>query len=202
MRLLSRRHLGNVDSSKEKRIWVIRGKKIKARRNSRRRASLVRRKNERRRKKRRTNKCPVLSGDLCVLSTGCWCSTASWRNDWHAWWGQRTVGGGGTSPPLNFWCHICPLDWDTQPLARLALSPFGKNNAVAMADQRQGGRSSFLPRKEEPVAADPAGATTDVCFHVESLATPDAASREPLNDANGTALDGSEISSGQVSRIE
>ncbi len=77
MTLLSRRHLGNVGSSKEKRIWVIREKEIKAKRNSRKRPSLVRRKNEKREKKRRTNKCPVLSGDLCVLSAGCCCSTTS-----------------------------------------------------------------------------------------------------------------------------
>ncbi len=56
MTLLSRHHSGNVGSSKEKRIWVIRGNEIKARRNSRRRPSLVRRKNEKIKEKRRTNK--------------------------------------------------------------------------------------------------------------------------------------------------
>jgi len=61
--LLSRRHLGNVGSSKEKRIWVIREKEIKARRNSRKRQSLVRRTNEKRRKTRRTETCPVLPGE-------------------------------------------------------------------------------------------------------------------------------------------
>ena len=74
MTLLSRRHLGNVGSSKEKRIWVIRAKEIKAKRNSRKRPSLVRRQKEKREEKRRTNKYPVLSGDLCVVSAGCWCS--------------------------------------------------------------------------------------------------------------------------------
>ena len=59
----SRRHLGNVGSSKEKRIWVIRVKEIKAKRNSRQRPSLVRRTNEKRRKRRRTHKWPVLSCD-------------------------------------------------------------------------------------------------------------------------------------------
>ena len=73
MTLLSRRHLGDVGSGKEKRIWAIRGKEIKARRNSRKRPSLVRRKNERRKEKRRTNRCPVLSGDSRDLSAGCWC---------------------------------------------------------------------------------------------------------------------------------
>ena len=61
--MLSGRHLGNVGSRKEKRIWVIREKEIKAKRKSRKRHSLVRRTNERRkmkRKKRRTNRCPVL----------------------------------------------------------------------------------------------------------------------------------------------
>ncbi len=82
MTSLSRRHLGNAGSNKEKRIWAIRGKEIKAKRNSRKRPSLVRRTNEKRKKKRRTNKCPVLPGDLCVLSAGCWCSTTSWRSDW------------------------------------------------------------------------------------------------------------------------
>ncbi len=82
MTLLSRRHWGNVGSSKEKRIWVIKGNEIKAKRNIRKRPSLVRRTNEKRNKRRRTNKCPVLSGDLCVLSAGCWCSTTSWRSDW------------------------------------------------------------------------------------------------------------------------
>ena len=82
MTLLSRPHLGNVDSSKEEQIWVIREKEIKARRNSRKRPSLVRRTNEERKKKRRTNKCPVLSGVPCVLSSGCWCSTTCWRSDW------------------------------------------------------------------------------------------------------------------------
>ena len=50
-------------SNKEKQIWVIRGKKTKAKGNNRKRASLLQRKNENRKKKRR-NKCPVLSGDL------------------------------------------------------------------------------------------------------------------------------------------
>ncbi len=50
--MLSRPHLGNVDSSKEEQIWVIREKEIKARRNSRKRPSLVRRTNEERKKKR------------------------------------------------------------------------------------------------------------------------------------------------------
>ena len=69
MTLLSRCHLGNVGSSKEKRIWVIRGREIKAKRNSRKRPSLVRRTNEKRRKKRRTNRCPVPSGDAMPLGT-------------------------------------------------------------------------------------------------------------------------------------
>lgn len=63
MTLLSRRHLGNVGSSKEKRIWVIREKEIKAKRNSRKRENLVRRTNEKRSKTRRTEKCPVLAGE-------------------------------------------------------------------------------------------------------------------------------------------
>ena len=50
-------------SSKEKQIWVIKEKKIKAKGNNRKRPSLVQRKNENWKKKRR-NKCPVLSGDL------------------------------------------------------------------------------------------------------------------------------------------
>ncbi len=82
MTLLSWRHLGNVGSSREKRIWVIRGKEIKAKRNSRKRPSFLRRRNEKRKKKRRANKCPVLPDDLCVLSAGCWWSTTSWRSDW------------------------------------------------------------------------------------------------------------------------
>ncbi len=90
MTLLSRRHFGNVGSSKEKRIWVIREKEIKAKRNSRRRPSLVRRENEKRKEKRRTNKCPVLSGELCVLPAGCWCSMTSSRSDW-----QPPGGRGG-----------------------------------------------------------------------------------------------------------
>ncbi len=49
-------------SSKEKQIWVIRGKKIKAKGNNRKRPTLVQRKNENWKKKRRNN-CPVLSGD-------------------------------------------------------------------------------------------------------------------------------------------
>ncbi len=44
-------------------IWVIRGKKTKAKGNNRKRPSLVKRKNENWKKKRR-NKCPVLFGDL------------------------------------------------------------------------------------------------------------------------------------------
>ena len=96
MTLLSRRHLGNVGSSKEKRIWVIKGKKIKAKRNSRKRPSLVRRTNEKRKKKRRTNKCRVLSGDLCVLSAGCWCSTTNLRSDW-----QPPGGRGRPRIPLS-----------------------------------------------------------------------------------------------------
>ncbi len=46
---------------------MIKGKEIKAKRNSRKRRSLLRRKNDKRKKRRRTNKCSVLSGDLCVL---------------------------------------------------------------------------------------------------------------------------------------
>ena len=92
MKLLSRCHWENVGSSKEKRIWVIRAREIKAKRNSRKRLSSVRRKNEKRKKKRRTNKCPVLSGDLCVLSAGCWCSTTSWRSDWQPAGGRGRPG--------------------------------------------------------------------------------------------------------------
>ena len=62
--MLSRPHLGNVDSSKEEQIWVIREKEIKARRNSRKRPSMIQRKNENGKKKRRRNKCPVLSGEI------------------------------------------------------------------------------------------------------------------------------------------
>jgi len=50
-------------SSKEKQIWVIKGKKIKAKGTNRKRPSLIQRKNENWKEKRR-NKCPVLSGDL------------------------------------------------------------------------------------------------------------------------------------------
>ena len=55
--------MGNVGSSKEKRIWATREKKIKARRNSKKRHSLVRRRNEKRKKTKRTSRCPVLSGE-------------------------------------------------------------------------------------------------------------------------------------------
>ena len=54
----------NSLSNKEKQIWVIRGKKTKAKGNNRKRPSLIQRKNENWKKKRRRNKCPVLSGDL------------------------------------------------------------------------------------------------------------------------------------------
>ena len=54
--MLSGRHLGNVGSRKEKRIWVIREKEIKAKRKSRKRHSLVRRTNERRKMKRKEKK--------------------------------------------------------------------------------------------------------------------------------------------------
>ena len=64
MTLLRRRHLENVGSSKDKRIWVTRENETKARRNIRKRHSLVRRINEKRKKKRRINRCPALSGDL------------------------------------------------------------------------------------------------------------------------------------------
>ena len=60
--MLSRHHLGNLGSSKEKRIWATKEKKIRARRNNRKRHSLVRRTNEKRKEKRRTNRCPVLFG--------------------------------------------------------------------------------------------------------------------------------------------
>ena len=53
----------NSFSNKEKQIWVIRGKKTKAKRNNRKRPSLIQRKNENWKRKRR-NKCPVLFGDL------------------------------------------------------------------------------------------------------------------------------------------
>ena len=43
---------------------MIRGKKIKARRNSKKRPSMIQRKNENGKKKRRRNKCPVLSGEI------------------------------------------------------------------------------------------------------------------------------------------
>ena len=80
MTLLSRRHLGNVGSSLEKRIWVIKGKEIKAKGNCRKRPSLVRRTNEKR-KATRKNKYPVPAASLCVLSAGSWCSTMSRRSD-------------------------------------------------------------------------------------------------------------------------
>ena len=79
MKLLSRCHFGNVGSSKEKRIWGIRVREIKAKRKSRKRPSSARRTNEKRKKTRRANKCPVLTVDLCVLQAGCRCSTTSWR---------------------------------------------------------------------------------------------------------------------------
>ena len=50
-------------SSKEKQIWVIRGKKIRAKGKNRKRPSLIQRKSENL-KKKRSNKCPLLSGDL------------------------------------------------------------------------------------------------------------------------------------------
>ncbi len=43
---------------------MIKGKKIKAKRNSRKRPSVIKRKNENEKKKRRVNKCPVLSGEI------------------------------------------------------------------------------------------------------------------------------------------
>ena len=53
----------NSFSRKEKQIWVIRGKKTKAKGNNRKRPRLIQRKNENWKKKRR-NKCPVLFGEL------------------------------------------------------------------------------------------------------------------------------------------
>ncbi len=47
----------NSLSNKEKQIWVIKGKKTKAKGNNRKRPSLIQRKNENWKKKRR-NKCP------------------------------------------------------------------------------------------------------------------------------------------------
>jgi hypothetical protein len=35
----------------------------------------------------------VLSGHLCVLSAGCWCSTTSWRSDWQGSHGSRMGHG-------------------------------------------------------------------------------------------------------------
>ncbi len=61
MSAIGRSHLGNPNSNKEKQVWVIRGKKTKARRNNRKRPSLIQSKNENRKEKRR-KKCPVLSG--------------------------------------------------------------------------------------------------------------------------------------------
>jgi len=72
---LGRRHLGYVGSSKEKRIWVIREKEIKARRNSRKGPSLVRRTNEKGKKKRRTNKWPVLSGEASSGNEPAWATS-------------------------------------------------------------------------------------------------------------------------------
>ena len=50
-------------SSKEKQIWVIREKRIKAKGNNRKRPSLIQRISENWKKKRRINKGPLLSGD-------------------------------------------------------------------------------------------------------------------------------------------
>ena len=55
--------MGNVGSSKEKRIWATREEKTRARRNSKKRYSLVRRTSEKRRKRRRTSRCPVLADE-------------------------------------------------------------------------------------------------------------------------------------------
>ena len=44
--------MGKPDSNMEKQIWLIRERKIKARRNNRKRPNLVRRKNEKRKKKK------------------------------------------------------------------------------------------------------------------------------------------------------
>jgi len=49
-------------SSKEKQIWVIREKRIKAEGNNRKRPILVKRKNEKGKKRRKINKGPVLFG--------------------------------------------------------------------------------------------------------------------------------------------
>jgi hypothetical protein len=51
---IGRSHLGNPNSNKEKQIWVIRGKKTKARRNNGKRLSLIQRKNENKKKRRRS----------------------------------------------------------------------------------------------------------------------------------------------------
>ena len=53
----------NSLSNKEKQLWVIRGKKTKAKGNNTKRPSLLQKKNENWKKKKR-NKCPVLFGDL------------------------------------------------------------------------------------------------------------------------------------------
>ena len=53
----------NSLSNKEKQLWVIRGKKTKAKGNNRKSPRLIQRKNENWKKKRR-NKCSVLFGDL------------------------------------------------------------------------------------------------------------------------------------------
>jgi hypothetical protein len=52
-------------SSKEKQIWVIREKRIKAEGNNRKRPRKIQRKNEDWKKKRRINKYPVLFGFIC-----------------------------------------------------------------------------------------------------------------------------------------
>jgi len=48
-------------SSKEEEIWVIRGKKIKAKGNNRKRPSLTQRKSEKRKKKRRNKASALMS---------------------------------------------------------------------------------------------------------------------------------------------
>ena len=54
-------------SRKEKQIWAIRAKEIKAKRNNRKRPSLVQKKNESRSKKRRINKCPAADKSDVVI---------------------------------------------------------------------------------------------------------------------------------------